>query len=463
MELGPEDRTVARPENVLCFSCHREVPTGKYIHGPAALWNCLVCHDPDQRPVRYQFGTTDPWKITRSIEPASPAVFTISNSALFLPGSATLLSEAVPPKSKDRAAEVRKHKEQERALFQPVLEHLQRNPGEKVLIEAHVDRTSPLSKGKLRTPYLITTARARALEKLLRTYGVSGARRVTAKGMGISLPKGRSASTQDRELNDRIELVAHPPDITVPNSQRLPSFADRERVTVTLGYAGSASSLGDIKVIESLPAGAAYVRGTGTMHGAAREPRSQGNELEWSIGRLEGPSQVRITYMIRLADREAATAPRSTTVRFSEAGQARVRQFGGEGTGPAPAGANVQKVCATCHGSMATGPFTHGPVAAGYCTLCHDPHGSNYSAWTRKESWNLCTTCHAEKKEDKHLIRGRGSNVFHPTRKRPDPLRPGKALACESCHSPHSAYTQELLVLEAKGTFDLCRLCHRQK
>ena len=461
MEVGPEDRSHRKPEDVLCFSCHREVPTGRHIHGPAAVWDCLACHDPEQRPVRYQFGSIDPWRLERSSAPVSPAVFTISGSALFAPGSATILSEAVPSRTKIRQEEVKRLKEQERAIFQSLVEHLQQNPGDKVLIEAHVDKTSLLSKGKLRTPYLITTARARAVEKLLRTYGVGGSRRVTAKGMGISLPKGTSSSPQDRELNDRIEVVVHPPEVTVQSSQRLPSLADREQVAVTISRSTGGTPIRSVKVIESLPAGASYVRGSGVVRGAVQEPRAKGNELEWSIDRPDSPFQVRIAYMIKRAGKEASTPTGKTKVRFMESGVERSHELGTERSTAAEG--TVQRVCAKCHGNMATGPITHGPVAAGYCTICHDPHGSHYSAWTRKESWSLCTTCHGEKRTDKHLIRGRGANVFHPTRRKPDPLRPGKTLACESCHSPHTSVSPELLILEARDKFDLCLLCHPKK
>ena len=461
LEVGPEDRVYDKPDTVLCYSCHREMTTGKYIHGPAAVWNCLACHDPDQRPVRYQFGRSDPWQIARSTAPVSPAVFTLSGGSLFAPGSATLLSDVVSPRAKDRRDEVRRRKEQERALFQAALAHLRQNPGERVLVEAHVD-TDPLPKGgRFRNHQQLTEARARVLEKLLRSYGITEKGRITVKGMGSVLPKVPGTTAQDRQLNDRIELVAYPPDVTVSNSKRLPSLADREQVSVTISHAGGGAPLRDLTVIERLPAGAVYVRGTGIVRGTGREPRSTGSELVWSFGNPASTFQERITYTIKRTGKGAGTASTLTQVRFTEKNQVQVRDF--DPMRPISVGMTVEKTCASCHGSMVAGPISHGPAAAGYCTICHDPHASNFPAWTRTQSWLLCTTCHAEKRSDVHLIRGAGREVSHPTRKRKDPLRPGKALTCISCHSPHSAESQELLVLEARDKFDLCRACHPKK
>lgn len=36
-----------------CHTCHRGLMQYKQVHGPAALWNCLACHNPASSPVRY--------------------------------------------------------------------------------------------------------------------------------------------------------------------------------------------------------------------------------------------------------------------------------------------------------------------------------------------------------------------------------------------------------------------------
>ena len=56
LEAPPRDATPPqKPEDMICYVCHQKIPTGRHIHGPAAVWSCLACHDPDAQPVKYQF------------------------------------------------------------------------------------------------------------------------------------------------------------------------------------------------------------------------------------------------------------------------------------------------------------------------------------------------------------------------------------------------------------------------
>jgi predicted CXXCH cytochrome family protein len=34
-----------------CYSCHKAITSYKYVHGPASVWSCLSCHDPQGIPV----------------------------------------------------------------------------------------------------------------------------------------------------------------------------------------------------------------------------------------------------------------------------------------------------------------------------------------------------------------------------------------------------------------------------
>ena len=34
-----------------CYSCHKPISSYTYVHGPASVWSCLSCHDPDAEPV----------------------------------------------------------------------------------------------------------------------------------------------------------------------------------------------------------------------------------------------------------------------------------------------------------------------------------------------------------------------------------------------------------------------------
>ncbi|MBI5408795.1 MAG: hypothetical protein HZA14_05460 [Nitrospirae bacterium] len=33
-----------------CYMCHNKITANKYVHGPAAVWSCLSCHDPEAEP-----------------------------------------------------------------------------------------------------------------------------------------------------------------------------------------------------------------------------------------------------------------------------------------------------------------------------------------------------------------------------------------------------------------------------
>lgn len=37
---------VVKVKNQLCFVCHSDFITGKFVHGPVAVGECLACHDP---------------------------------------------------------------------------------------------------------------------------------------------------------------------------------------------------------------------------------------------------------------------------------------------------------------------------------------------------------------------------------------------------------------------------------
>jgi predicted CXXCH cytochrome family protein len=44
-----ENKTVAPPEST-CYSCHRGMTSYLFVHGPASVWSCLSCHDPQAEP-----------------------------------------------------------------------------------------------------------------------------------------------------------------------------------------------------------------------------------------------------------------------------------------------------------------------------------------------------------------------------------------------------------------------------
>ena len=479
LDAGPQDRKPGKPEEMLCYACHRDIPTGKHIHGPAAVWNCLGCHDPDLAPVKYQFTAADPWKAAKTIEAVAPAVFTIPADALFKPFSATLLADDVPPLPKPagrdrkqrqeqeaaRNAEIGRRKERQQELLREFLEYARQNPADKVRVEVHAGSAAAPEKGRkgkgVATPQQLTDARAKALARLLRDQGLTDARKVTVLGMGTTLPKSPDASPESQALNERIEIVVHSADRAVQNSLTLPALTDRQRVTVTLSSTKGPAEIQSLRVIERLPRGLHYVKGTGSFRGAVKEPQVKGDDLVWALGNPGADFQETLSFVVtRDAQAQEEISP-VVRVQFTAGRREETREL--DPQKPFKAGLSVLEICGNCHGSMLEGKFKHGPAEAGYCTLCHDPHASNYPAWTRRQSWRLCTTCHAEKRSEVHVIKGFVRNVSHPTKKYRDPARPGKRLSCISCHSPHSAETPELLAYEVRNTFDLCNICHPKK
>jgi len=105
----------------------------------------------------------------------------------------------------------------------------------------------------------------------------------------------------------------------------------------------------------------------------------------------------------------------------------------------------------------------HGPAKSGRCNKCHNPHSSDNLFFLRKPIWELCTTCHSEKITERHVITSfvfRRNKNGHPTRKRPDPSRPGRELVCSSCHNPHGSKGPFLLRTDQPTPFSVCKRCH---
>lgn len=103
--------------------------------------------------------------------------------------------------------------------------------------------------------------------------------------------------------------------------------------------------------------------------------------------------------------------------------------------------------------------FHHMPVDAAQCVRCHNPHSSGLKYYLKAKPWDICTSCHIDKREGNHFI-----NTFtrrdHPTRGKPDPSRPGKDLECISCHTPHASDVQSLI--NGKSPMSICQKCHKK-
>lgn len=128
--------------------------------------------------------------------------------------------------------------------------------------------------------------------------------------------------------------------------------------------------------------------------------------------------------------------------------------------------ARVLELCYGCHTDQKeyffSAKYQHGPTTTGRCTICHNPHGSPNPFWLKRAPWDLCTSCHFEKATGRHVIAWGPSGDTHPTRGRPDPMRPERELACNSCHNPHAANSQYLWNFDARRHTELCQTCHKK-
>ena len=112
----------------------------------------------------------------------------------------------------------------------------------------------------------------------------------------------------------------------------------------------------------------------------------------------------------------------------------------------APANAHrfTDKQCVACH--QMKGPkdkFVHGPVAAGDCLTCHNPHGSEEPQLVRAFGAELCQGCHVDMKAtlaEKRFVH--------------EPVKED----CASCHNPHASPARYQLRQE---TADQCFACHK--
>ena len=87
------------------------------------------------------------------------------------------------------------------------------------------------------------------------------------------------------------------------------------------------------------------------------------------------------------------------------------------------------RVCAKCHAGVEQAPHPHGPVAAGVCLACHDPHASRYPLLLVDTSPALCLSCH------QHELEGSLATPIHADLSRD----------CLECHNGHGSDRPYLL------------------
>lgn len=81
----------------------------------------------------------------------------------------------------------------------------------------------------------------------------------------------------------------------------------------------------------------------------------------------------------------------------------------------------MEKLCFKCHTMGLNKKYLHGPVAAGSCRVCHDPHGSGRPFLLVSEAQKFCYYCHAEKAVS--------ATQAHQ----------GMEVSCTECHDAHSS------------------------
>lgn len=135
------------------------------------------------------------------------------------------------------------------------------------------------------------------------------------------------------------------------------------------------------------------------------------------------------------------------------------------GKSPRGLAADPPALCTGCHeAAMFEGKFVHAPVAGGLCTLCHDPHASDYARLLKKEPVAVCLDCHDHVARGSHVVAGfsaKGHPVGIGGRAVADPLRPGTAFYCGSCHQPHRSEFARLTRFDTQSSHAFCRECHR--
>jgi predicted CXXCH cytochrome family protein len=127
----------------------------------------------------------------------------------------------------------------------------------------------------------------------------------------------------------------------------------------------------------------------------------------------------------------------------------------------------VPALCYSCHDKTGfTRKIVHPPVAAGKCMTCHTPHSSDQMALLLKKPIDVCLQCHKDVPHGRHISSPQHQKEGQEQEKEEevepqDPARPGKPFYCGSCHDPHSTDSPLLFRFNARSMSELCRHCHK--
>ena len=126
----------------------------------------------------------------------------------------------------------------------------------------------------------------------------------------------------------------------------------------------------------------------------------------------------------------------------------------------------IGDTCLDCHTKerkvWSRKKILHEPFAVGQCYKCHNPHASDYQDLLRGKVNDVCTSCHASKKIEGHIVGTFKTRRSHPVSGHKDPRNPGRELRCASCHNPHASNTPFLTQNDYTKDKILCTMCHKK-
>ncbi len=89
------------------------------------------------------------------------------------------------------------------------------------------------------------------------------------------------------------------------------------------------------------------------------------------------------------------------------------------------------ELCYDCHSDWKKTKWVHGPIGAGQCSICHDPHGTKVKGFLIRKGDSVCFYCHSEARVGPHS-KEKGSK------------------SCVYCHDPHSSDSGRLMLKKQK-------------
>jgi len=128
----------------------------------------------------------------------------------------------------------------------------------------------------------------------------------------------------------------------------------------------------------------------------------------------------------------------------------------------------MESTCQTdeCHASMGNDKYVHGPVGAGTCIACHNPHGSLEKYSVSRSGLPLCLVCHEDKEyelQQEHvhgIITESGCIDCHDSHESPNKFQLLAGTTSELCLTCHDDSKMKLQYVHGPVADGDCNLCH---